>query len=77
MKAAIVSSRELGTNCWLPARFLGGRCARVMTCSYPEKAKCKAVETEIEYLTAHYSGEIERLTEQRDKALESLKASKR
>lgn len=48
IKTAIVNSKELGTNCWLTARFLDGvRCQRVMECSYPEKKTCKAVETEI------------------------------
>lgn len=47
-KTAVVSSKELGTNCWLPKRFIAGsRCCRVMECSYPEKATCMAVVTEI------------------------------
>ena len=51
VKTAIVSSKELGTNCWLACRFLeGGRCLRVMRCNYPEKRTCKAVDTEISYL---------------------------
>lgn len=51
MKTAIVSSKELGTNCWLPARFVeGARCMRLHTCKYPEKKGCKAVKTEIEHL---------------------------
>lgn len=50
-KTAVVSSKELGTNCWLPKRFIeGSRCCRVMECNYPEKATCKAVDTEIAYL---------------------------
>lgn len=49
MKAGVVSSKELGTNCWLPARFIeGGRCLRWEDCKYPEKANCKAREWEIE-----------------------------
>ncbi len=47
-----VSSGELGTNCWLPRRFLKGeRCERVMRCTYPEKATCQAVEVEVEFLS--------------------------
>lgn len=46
---AIVNSSELGTNCWLPVRFCGGRCQRVMVCKYPEKRTCKAVQTELEH----------------------------
>ena len=50
-KAAIVTSKELGTNCWLPIRFIeGSRCQRVMECTYPEKKTCKAVYAEIAYL---------------------------
>lgn len=48
---AIVTLQELGTRCWLPKRFIqGGRCARVMECNYPEKAKCKAVKAEVDFL---------------------------
>jgi len=50
-KTAIVSSKELGTNCWLPRRFIEGtRCERVVECTYPEKKTCKAVDAEIAYL---------------------------
>jgi hypothetical protein len=50
-RTAVVSLQELGTNCWLPKRFIqGGRCARVMECNYPEKAKCKAVQAEVDFL---------------------------
>lgn len=46
-----VSSKELGTNCWLPKRFLKGSCCdRVWTCSYPEKKHCMAVQAEIDAL---------------------------
>lgn len=46
---AVVSSKELGTNCWLPCRFVkdDGRCNRIFTCSYPEKKRCEAVKAEI------------------------------
>jgi hypothetical protein len=50
MKTAVVHSKALGSNCWLPARFCGGRCDRVMVCNYPEKCTCKAVDAEIAYL---------------------------
>jgi hypothetical protein len=49
-RIGVVRLSELGTKCWLPQRFCGGRCQRVMTCKYPVKKGCKAVETEIEYL---------------------------
>ena len=50
-KTAIVSSKELGTNCWSSFRFIRGlRCPRVMRCTYPEKKTCRAVEAELEYL---------------------------
>ena len=38
-----VKQAELGVNCWLPARFLGGCCPRHQQCKYPEKVTCKAV----------------------------------
>ena len=49
---AIVSIEELGTNCWLPKRFIrdNGRCDRVFTCKYPEKETCQAVHAEIAHL---------------------------
>ncbi len=51
-RTAVVSSKELGTNCWLAKRFVkdGGRCCRVWTCNYPEKKTCQAVQREIDYL---------------------------
>ena len=51
METGIVSSNELGLNCWLPARVLEGvRCQRVMECTYPEKATSKAVDAEIRHV---------------------------
>jgi len=53
VKHAVVSSEELGTRCWLPARFVEGvRCKRVMRCTYPEKRTCKAVTAELLHLNA-------------------------
>lgn len=50
-REASVSIQELGTNCWLPRRFIEGkRCCRVTTCNYPEKRSCKAVDAEIAWL---------------------------
>jgi hypothetical protein len=72
MKAAIIKSSELGSNCWLPARFCGGdRCPRVEDCNYPEKATCKAVDAEKAYIKA----EADRLL-QEAKAYENKKLSK-
>ena len=36
---AIVSQNELGTNCWMPIRFLDRcrECFRYERCNYPEK----------------------------------------
>lgn len=58
-RAVIVSSKELGTNCWLVRRFIqdGDRCPRVWVCNYPEKKTCQAVKAEIH----HLMGEQERL----------------
>lgn len=48
---AIVSSKALGTMCWLPKRFIKReRCDRVYLCSYPCKKTCRAVDAELEYL---------------------------
>ena len=60
---AIVSTKELGHLCWLPNRFLkgGGRCERVFSCAYPEKASCQAVHAEIvelEHKAERYSHNI-------------------
>jgi len=51
-KVAIVSSKELGTNCWAPRRFVeeGHRCERLYRCKYPERKNCQAVHAEIAYL---------------------------
>lgn len=48
---AIVSSSELGTDCWSSFRFIRGyRCPRVMECNYPGKKTCRAVDAEIKHL---------------------------
>lgn len=73
IKTATVNSKELGTNCWLPKRFTGGsRCCRVMTCSYPEKRTCKAVDAEIEYLKSQKQTLIENI----DKKVDTLQSTK-
>lgn len=50
--AAAAPLSELGTNCWHPCRFIqeDGRCARVWTCTYPEKKKCEAIYAEIAFI---------------------------
>ncbi len=73
MKATVIKSSELGTNCWLPVRFCGGRCQRVMDCTYPEKQTCKAVQTEIDYLKEYHQAEIEKHQKQLATALKELK----
>lgn len=68
-KAASVTIQEMGTNCWLPKRFIEGkRCCRVMECSYPEKNTCKAVDAEINRLEGIAEGiqaQIEQLLRER------------
>ena len=67
MKIAIVNSKDLGTNCWLARRFTGGsKCCRVMTCNYPEKHTCKAIDAEIAYLERKKQCLIERIDEKVD-----------
>jgi len=72
MNCVIVTSKELGVNCWSSHRFCGGRCQRVMACNYPEKATCKAVQAEIDHLNNYYTSEIARLQKQRTRALGTL-----
>ena len=71
---AIVSSKELGTNCMLPKRFIPGeRCNRLWLCNYPEKKTCQAVHAEI----AHLNQEKKRLVAvsiNLDKRIEELAA---
>lgn len=49
---AVVSSKELGSNCWLAKRFVqnGSRCDRIYCCRYPERKTCQAVNKEIDHL---------------------------
>jgi hypothetical protein len=50
-RVAIVTLKQLGFNCWLPARFIPGvRCARVEACNYLEKNTCRAVDAELKHL---------------------------
>ena len=37
-----VTSEQLGCECVLPARFLGGTCDRFYICNYSVKVDCKA-----------------------------------
>jgi hypothetical protein len=80
-KMTAVSSKTVDLNCWLPRRFvLGQRCARVMTCNYPEKQGCKAVQAEIDYMeqlkvteAARWAAKIQKLQEMIDGAIRRLK----
>jgi len=75
MKTAIVDSKELGTNCWSPAKLTEGkRCSRVMLCKYPDKRTCKAVDAEIAYLNAglvaaqqHVEGQLAELVKAKER----------
>lgn len=71
---AVVSIKELGTNCWLPRRFISGRrCCRVFQCKYPEMKACEAVKTELAYLCEHSKqliAEIEQKTKEQIQQLE-------
>jgi hypothetical protein len=53
-------------------RFCGGRCSRVLTCTYPERDTCKAVEAERAYLEEHLKSERKRLADQYKAAMENL-----
>ncbi len=73
-KTAIVSSKELGTNCWLPKRFVpGGRCDRVFRCTYPEKKTCVAVKTELDYLRVHSRQLIDEIKKNAKASIKQLK----
>ena len=74
MSSMVIKSSELGVNCWSAHRFCGGRCQRVIHCNYPEKATCKAVDSEIDYLDSYYRTEIERLSKQYTASMTRLKA---
>jgi hypothetical protein len=71
-KTKVVQFGELGGNCWLPHRFLGGRCNRVWRCKYPEKKTCLAVDAEIKRLQAYKEKDIARL----DKLIAELMSGK-
>jgi len=43
-----------------------------MTCKYPEKATCKAVTSEIEYLNNRYAVESAQLTKRHETAIQIL-----
>lgn len=75
MKYAIVSSKELGTNCWLPQRFIetSERCQRWDRCKYPEKARCKARQAEIAYHESMLK-QAQAKAEQERQAIAKLKA---
>lgn len=72
---AVVTSAELGTNCWAPCRFIqkDGRCPRVWTCSYPEKQSCEAVNAEIESIKEQKK-RLEQVDANLDKRIEELNA---
>lgn len=49
-KVAVVSSSEVGTNCWKAVRFTGGECKMINTCKYPEKKTCKAYSDRVKII---------------------------
>lgn len=78
MKTIVIKSTELGVNCWLPCRFLeDSRCDRVLYCKYPEKNKCKAVQTETNYVKESTKEIIQTAKELERKRLSSLKQNKK
>lgn len=71
MKIAIVSSKDLGTNCWLPKRFVGEchKCDRFVVCNYPEKKvslEAQAVIEEIKGLEKDARGKLNRANKLRE-----------
>jgi hypothetical protein len=45
--AIIVPRSQTGTQCWSPARFCGGECARLTICKLVCKRTCKAHKTTV------------------------------
>lgn len=72
-KTAIVSSKELSSNCWSSFRFIRGfRCPRVFTCNYPGKKTCRAVETELTYLREHSKQLIDEIKKNAKASIQQL-----
>jgi len=71
---AVVKSSDLGTNCWLPKRFVkGSRCDRLMQCNYPEKKTCKAVQAEIDFLGKNILDIQEEAVSRQEKAAQVIR----
>jgi hypothetical protein len=77
IQMAVISSAQLGTNCWSPRRFVGGRCSHVLYCHYPEKESCKAVASEIKYIKSHAQNRKDKIDEVAKRALEQLERNRR
>ena len=73
MKACVVSIKELGTNCWSPKRFCGGRCSKVFSCKYPEKKTCMAVKSEIDFIEQNSKQRITEIQQNSTAKLVKLK----
>jgi len=65
MKVAIVSSKNLGLDCWSPKRFLGScdQCDKVMRCKLPEARAGKIKLLDGKIVEAHKI--VKKLEEQR------------
>jgi len=73
-KTAVVSSKELGTNCWSSFRFIKSmRCPRVMRCTYPCKETCMAVKAELEYLQQEKERQVKSIDAKVDQLLKEHK----
>ena len=62
-KIAVASVEEVGTNCWMPIRFLGMcyKCGRYDKCTYPEKV-----------VNPEFEKEKRRVQRQRTKAIKDF-----
>lgn len=72
MKARSITLKQLGTRCWLPHRFCGGRCFRVLQCGIPEKTTCEAVPAERTYIEDHKNKVVADATRRADEQLKKL-----
>lgn len=65
-------ANQIGTNCWSPKRFCGGRCDRVFRCNYPDKKTCKAVASEVAYIEQNSATRIAKIEQVAKRAIEQL-----
>ena len=72
-RTAVISSKELMTNCWSSRRFIRGlRCPRVLTCTYPEKKLCRAAGTELAHIREYSKQLIDKIKKNAKDSIQQL-----